>query len=350
MAGFQLFMPMPAAAVDAGRDYENQLMIGNGPYAMESPRTDEEIDLVKNDSWDGDFSGNTWDQRPDRIAFRVSSDADTSYNALEAGEGDTALIPSGARPRRWPTGAPRPTPRSWVRTTSVFNDRDPRVGGPENLKLRQAISQAIDRDAINDAIYDGVRAVADGHHARGHPRLQARPVRVLLVRPRRRPGGLRRVDGGRQRAERADPDPVRRRRRARRRHPADHRQPGRHRHPGRPRRARHHHVLLGDGRRRRASLCRSGWIADYPTYDNFMYDLFGTESLDGNNYGYSNPKFDDLVAQAKQTVDPTEQAAAVQPGRGQSCSTTTSTRSRCCSTAASTPSTPTVCRTSTRRH
>ncbi len=33
VAGFQLFMPMPAAAVDAGRDYENQLMIGNGPYA-----------------------------------------------------------------------------------------------------------------------------------------------------------------------------------------------------------------------------------------------------------------------------------------------------------------------------
>ena len=50
VAGFQLFMPMPAAAVDAGRDYENQLMIGNGPYAMESARSDEEIDLVKNDS------------------------------------------------------------------------------------------------------------------------------------------------------------------------------------------------------------------------------------------------------------------------------------------------------------
>ncbi len=55
-------------------------------------------------------------------------------------------------------------------------------------------------------------------------------------------------------------------------------------------------------------MCRSGWIADYPTYDNFMYDLFSTDSLNGNNYGYSNPKFDDLVAQAKQTVDPTEQA------------------------------------------
>ena len=51
-------------------------------------------------------------------------------------------------------------------------------------------------------------------------------------------------------------------------------------------------------------FCRSGWIADYPTYDNFMYDLFGTDSLDGNNYGYSNPEFDALVAEAKATVDP----------------------------------------------
>ena len=45
------------------------------------------------------------------------------------------------------------------------------------------------------------------------------------------------------------------------------------------------------------AICRAGWFADYPTYDNFMYDLFHTDSLGGNNYGYSNPKFDQLVDQ-----------------------------------------------------
>jgi ABC-type oligopeptide transport system substrate-binding subunit len=55
-------------------------------------------------------------------------------------------------------------------------------------------------------------------------------------------------------------------------------------------------------------MCRAGWIADYPTYDNFMFDLFSTTALGGNNYGYSNTEFDDLLAEAKQTTD-ADQAA-----------------------------------------
>ena len=33
LAGFQTFMPTPEAAVEAADDWENQLMVGNGPYA-----------------------------------------------------------------------------------------------------------------------------------------------------------------------------------------------------------------------------------------------------------------------------------------------------------------------------
>ncbi|MBA2624163.1 MAG: hypothetical protein H0U89_00910, partial [Acidimicrobiia bacterium] len=51
-------------------------------------------------------------------------------------------------------------------------------------------------------------------------------------------------------------------------------------------------------------ICRSGWFADYPTYDNFMYDLFHSDSIGGNNHGrYNNPEFDDLVDQAKSETD-----------------------------------------------
>jgi ABC-type oligopeptide transport system substrate-binding subunit len=308
VAGFQLFMPMPAAAVDAGRDYENQLMIGNGPYAMESARSDEEIDLVKNDSWDGDYSGNTWDQRPDRIAFRVSSDADTSYNGLEAGEGDTARIPSGRTAEavaNWGTTTTTPIMGSYY---FRFNDRDPRVGGPDNLKLRQAISQAIDRDAINAAIFDGARVVGGGITPEGIPgykpdlceycsydpdaaqaafdewtaagNVQTEPLPIQFGA-----GGVHGdvaqliIDNLAAIGIQAAPD---------------------------ERDTTTYFSAMADGA---CVFCRSGWIADYPTYDNFMYDLFGTQALDGNNYGYSNPKFDDLVAQAKETIDPTEQAS-----------------------------------------
>jgi ABC-type oligopeptide transport system substrate-binding subunit len=59
---------------------------------------------------------------------------------------------------------------------------------------------------------------------------------------------------------------------------------------------------LADGA---CQFCLSGWISDYPTYDNFLNDLFYTGT--GNNHGkYSNPEFDRLVDEAKATPDPDE--------------------------------------------
>ena len=61
------------------------------------------------------------------------------------------------------------------------------------------------------------------------------------------------------------------------------------------------------------AMCRAGWFADYPTYDNFMYDLFHTDSIGGNNLGsFSNEQFDVLVDEAKQTVDTDKQASLFQ--------------------------------------
>jgi ABC-type transport system substrate-binding protein len=44
-----------------------------------------------------------------------------------------------------------------------------------------------------------------------------------------------------------------------------------------------------------------------------MYDLFHSDAIGGNNHGFfSVPEFDDLVDEAKQTVDPDEQASLFQ--------------------------------------
>ena len=54
------------------------------------------------------------------------------------------------------------------------------------------------------------------------------------------------------------------------------------------------------------ALFRMGWIADYPSIDNFIY-LFTTE---GGKYGsysrYSNPQVDQLFKQARSTLDQTQ--------------------------------------------
>src|SRR3546814_16952127 len=51
----------------------------------------------------------------------------------------------------------------------VFNDRNPLVGGEENLALRQAISLSIDREDINTSVYNGSRTTSTGIVPEGIP-------------------------------------------------------------------------------------------------------------------------------------------------------------------------------------
>ena len=57
-----------------------------------------------------------------------------------------------------------------------FNFRNPLVGGDENLLFRQAISQAIDREEINQAVYDGSRTLPTGVTPPGIAGLRTRPL------------------------------------------------------------------------------------------------------------------------------------------------------------------------------
>jgi ABC-type transport system substrate-binding protein len=296
---------MPEEAGDAASpvaDYENGVMVGNGPYMLESARSDEEIVLVKNDEWMGDFNGETWDNRLDRIIFRVQADPDTAYNAFEAGEADNANIP----PARVSEAE-----ENYGNTLDVdilgsyhfvINDRNPIIGGEGNLKLRQAISAAIDREEINTAVYNGSRQTSTGIVPPGIPGFEegiceycAYDVEQAqtLVDEWKAAGGTQdgpipiqfNADAGHEpvvqimidnlaaigiEAE-AQPFP-----------------------------SETYFSQLAEGA---CVICRAGWFADYPTYDNFMFDLFHSSALDGNNYGFVNEEFDALVDEAKQTTD-----------------------------------------------
>ena len=60
--------------------------------------------------------------------------------------------------------------RPWARTSSTSASDDPQLGGEENVKLRQAISLAIDRDEINDEGLRGHPHRLHRRHAARHPR------------------------------------------------------------------------------------------------------------------------------------------------------------------------------------
>ncbi len=311
VAGFQLFMPVPDAAIEAGAEWENGVMFGNGPYQMESARTDEEIVLVRNENWQGDFNGDTWDGRLDAIVFRTQTDPDTGFNAFEAGEGDNANIPPGRvadAEANWGTTLDVAILGSYH---YIINDRDPRIGGEANLKLRQAISAAIDRDEINEAVYNNSRKVSTGITPEGIPGFAPDLCEFCAYDPELAQtlfdewvaeGGVQdgplpiqfNADAGHEpvvqividnlaaigiQAE-AQPFP-----------------------------SETYFSEMADGA---CVICRAGWFADYPTYDNFMFDLFHQASLGGNNYGFINDEFDALVDEAKQTTDKAAQAELFQ--------------------------------------
>ncbi|MCB9372622.1 MAG: ABC transporter substrate-binding protein [Microthrixaceae bacterium] len=309
VAGFQLFFPLPSEATDAAdfTEWENGIMIGNGPFAMTEPRTDEEILLEKNDEWDGDYNGETWPDRLDTIKFVTTADPDTAYNSFEAGEGNDANIPparTAEAQENYGTTLDVPILGSYH---FQFNLEDPSVGGDDNLLFRQAVDQAIDRDEINEAVYSGSRTTSTGITPEGIPGFQADLCEFCTYDPEAAQAAFEEWeaagnsqdgpltiqfnrDAGHEPVVQimvdnlaaigidAEADPMD---------------------------SETYFSELADGA---CVFCRTGWFADYPTYDNFMYDLFHSDALGGNNYGFSNEEFDSLVDEAKQTTDKDEQA------------------------------------------
>lgn len=304
---FQLFFPLPeeAGSGDApNAEYENGVMVGNGPYAMEAARSDQEIILVKSDSWLGDVNGETWDDRLDRIIFGVQDDPDTSYNALEAGEAAVANIPSG---RFADAAADYGTTTDVGQLGSyhfVFNNTDGALlGGDENIKLRQAISSSFDRDEINTAVYNDTRIVATGVVMEGIPGFEDGQCEICVYDPEQAEtlyqewqdeGGA--LDGPipiQFNAGSGHEDVVQ--------IMVDNLAAVGIEAEAVPQEAETYFSGLAENLCE--AMCRAGWFADYPTYDNFMYDLFHSDTLNGNNFGYSNDEFDSLVSEAKTTTD-----------------------------------------------
>jgi ABC-type oligopeptide transport system substrate-binding subunit len=313
VAGFKLFAPMPEAVdeLDDQNEWENGLMVGNGPFMLEEPWNDQQVVMVPNPQWDGTKydEGLGLPEQPflDKITLVVSADQDTAYNSFEAGEAQVGPLPAGRVQQaadQYASTLDDPVLGAYY---FQINDRDPRIGGEENLLLRQAISQAIDREEINEAVYEGTRTTATGITPPGIPGFEEglcefcaydeaaaqaaydewtanggaldAPLPIQFnADAGHEPVVQIIIDNLAQIGIEATAEPI----------PSE--------------------TYFGQMAEGGCVLCRSGWIADYPTYDNFMFDLFHTTALDGNNYGFSNEEFDTLIDDAKSTVDAGEQA------------------------------------------
>jgi oligopeptide transport system substrate-binding protein len=314
VAGFQIFFPMPEAveSLTDQTQWDRGMMIGNGPFMLETERSDTEIVLVPNPEWDGtQYSDLDLPEQPyvDRITFRVTADPDTSYNSFEAGEGDTAQIPAG----RFQQAADTYDNTLGVNILGSYhwdiNMDDPVLGGEEGLPLRQAIQQAINRDEIVEAVFENIgRTVSNGVTPEGIPGWGPDLCDICTYDPEAAEASYQEwLDAGNELTA-----PLQIQFNTGQNHdqvaaividnlaaigieavqaPID---------------QETYFSQLADGA---CVVCRAGWYADYPTYDNFMYDLYHTDAAHGgNNYSnYSNPEFDELVDEGKATTDPEEQ-------------------------------------------
>lgn len=307
VSGFQVFYPMPKAVEELAdqSSWGRTELIGNGPFKLEGPLGEREIVLVRNDRWGGSVAG-AEQAMLDKITFRVSESVDAAFDSFESKEGDVGPIP--------PARA-ADVEQQYGNTLDVallssymfqIGWEDPALGGKDNVKLREAISLAIDREEINEAVYSGTRIPATGIIPPGIPGFERGICKICT----------RDLDAARdayeawQAAGNRLSEPIELQVNADAGHEGalqlmvDHlAEIGIEAVAVTPA-VDTYQELLGSGG---CVICRWDWVADYPTYDNFLFDNFHSSSIGGANFGkFDDPAFDQLVDRGRATRDPAE--------------------------------------------
>lgn len=156
VVAYQVFAPMAEECL-ADIDACNEMPISNGPYRLESPwEHDVQVVLARNEEYPGEDAGFA-----DRIVFRIFESEDAAYAAFLGGELDVIdQVPAERQAEaraQYPDGFFQ-TPNNSL-TYLGIPDYDERFS---DVRLRQAFSLAIDRQAIIDAALGGTQRLATG--------------------------------------------------------------------------------------------------------------------------------------------------------------------------------------------
>ena len=281
------------------------LTVGNGPFVLDTAN-DQEVVLTPNDKWAGNVYGDT-EVKLDKLVFKQTIDVETAYQAFEAGEGDDAPVPPGKY-----QDALAAYPNNSVvdpNLGSYFFDfgSDSELGGDENVKLRQAISLSINREEINEKVFENTRTISTGLVPPGTPGYKEGLCEYCDydVEKAKQLYSEWEADGGKL----SKPVAI------------NFNEGGGHGDVAAIVQSNlkenlgieselagvaedYFKVVAEEGG---CVLCRSGWYADYPTYGTFMVDLFTKANIGGNNFGrFDDPKYEDLIAQAQAEPDDTK--------------------------------------------
>lgn len=157
LLSYSAFYPQTAEAI-ADRDTYGEAPIGNGPYLLEAWDHDVEARLVPNPDYEGARKAQNGG-----VTFKFYTDLDAAYNDLLANQLDVLdQIPDSA----FSTYQEELGDRSVLQAAAIFqsftiNGGEEHFGFDEEGTLRrQALSMAIDRAEITEAIFGGTRLPA----------------------------------------------------------------------------------------------------------------------------------------------------------------------------------------------
>lgn len=153
--GYSGFFPVAEACL-ADTKACNEKPIGNGPYKIDgSWQHNVGITLTRSDSWAGEKG------KPDKINYRIFADVDAGYAAFQAGELDVMYT---LPPARYKEAKSQYGDRMFEQPSDSFTYIGMPTYNPnfKDKRVRQALSMAIDRQAIIDAVFDGRFTPATG--------------------------------------------------------------------------------------------------------------------------------------------------------------------------------------------
>jgi oligopeptide transport system substrate-binding protein len=290
--GYTVFAPLPDSFFSDPKAYA-QKPVGAGPFKVDSI-SDTEMVLSKFADYSGKNKPNV-----DKVTFRIyNDDGSAAYNDVVANNLDiTDLIPTDRLTGDlYKTEMPD---RNGIRDTGIIavNSFSPIDPNWKNIKMREAVSMAIDRDLINKQIFNGthppldgwVSPVVDGFKdgaCGDNCKYNPDEAKKLYAEAGGYKNGPLTIavngDGGHKPWADAACNSIK-------------------------------NTLGLDcvskvyptfaalrtaiGKREVSGLFRSGWQMDYPSIENFLAPIYGT-GAGSNDTGYSNKAFDAKLAEA----------------------------------------------------
>ncbi len=293
--GHPVFSPVPKEEIEKWGDEFSEHPVGTGPFAFVEWKHDQHITIERfNNYYDGEAY-------LDKVAFKIFADEETAFLEFEAGNLDDCQIPLGRIKETQDKYGERAliNPMLGIYYYGLNMEAEP---WKDNVELRKAINYAIHRAIITDTVWEGSRVAATGIVPAGIPGFKEDAMPYMFDQPKARelleeagyPGGKGLPELVLGYNTGAGHDKV-----------------------AQAIQAQAEEVdiefdiagyewgtYLDKIQSKEITFFRLGWLADYPTMDNFLYPMFHSENAGADNMTYyKNSDVDEKLIEARKETD-----------------------------------------------